>query len=153
MTQDHTHRNQILPFYPNELLSFPCIRQNHSTPSFNNNPDSASYHDILSKSPDYNQIISPEPFNSNTSNETISQYQTTSSQKYQSLFDPDRTNDLPDTSFDSLDSNYEVLRYLILILHLHFIHVKLILQLLNLKSHMMIEHNPTTLELLIHPIL
>ena len=41
----------FLPYYPKELILFPHLRENHSTPSLLNNPDTDFYQDIHCNSP------------------------------------------------------------------------------------------------------
>ena len=107
----HTHRNRILPYYPKETLIFPYLRQYHSTPSFLSNPDKDSYQDI-SASPQSESETLFDSFNPRTSIRAITQPKSTlySGPHHQNLPSSTSQNDTLDNTFNSTDSDFEMLQ-------------------------------------------
>ena len=103
-----THRNNILPCYPKEPVIFPYFKQYHSTPSLINNPDTDSYQDTFSQvSPLTTQSISdPFPTQTFTKDQIVSNV---SAPKYQNLSYCSPLHDNLHNTFDSTDSDFEML--------------------------------------------
>ena len=112
MSQDgptfQTHRNHILPNYPKEPVTFPHLKQYHSTPSHVNNPDTDSYQDTFSPfSPlDTQSIPDPFPIETSTKDKIVSNDFTP---KYQNLSYSSSLHDNLDNTLDSTDSDSEML--------------------------------------------
>ena len=101
-----THRNHILLYYPKEPVIFLYLRQNHSTPSLINNPDTDSYQDTFSQFSPLPDQSSSDLFQTQTSTKDVPH---NSTPKCQNLSHPPSLNDNLDNTFDSPDSDFEML--------------------------------------------
>ena len=110
MSQDgftfQTRRNHILPYYPKEPVIFPNLRQYLSTPSYINNPDADSYQDKTSQFSPLTNQSSSDLFHTQTSTKDISY---DSSPKHQNLSHSLSLNEFLDNTFDSTDSDFDML--------------------------------------------
>ena len=114
MSQDsstfQTHENHNLPYYAKEPVIFPYLKQYHSTPSLINNPDTDPYQATFSQfsSLDTQSIPDSSPTRTSTKDKTVSN-DSTPIPKYQNFSYASSLQDNLDITFDSTDSDFEML--------------------------------------------
>ena len=115
MSQDgstfQTHRNYIFPNYPKEPVIFLYLKQYHSTPSLINNPDTDPYQDTFSQffSLDTQSIPDSPPSQTSTTDKKLSN-NSTPTPKYQNLSYSSSIQVTLDNTFDSTDSDFDMLQ-------------------------------------------
>ena len=87
-------------------MIFPYLSQYDSTPSLIDNPDTDSYQDTFSQFSPFNNKLFSDPFQTQTSTKDVSH---DSTPKCQNLTHSPSSNDNLDNTFDSTDSDFEML--------------------------------------------